>query len=75
MISLVKQKFDKIDDLQKFFCQRCAGGFFLVKIFPSSLVTNCNQNLISSITVHLGWFLYSIKTRKSSSGPKFAHQG
>lgn len=53
MISLVKQKFDKIDDLQKFICQRCAGlFFFLVRTFPSSLVTNCNQNLISSITVH-----------------------
>lgn len=28
MISLVKQKFDKIDDLQKFLCQRCAGLLF-----------------------------------------------
>lgn len=53
MISLVKQKFDKIDDLQKFFCQRCAGVFFsgqnLSFLFSNKLQS---KNLISSITVH-----------------------
>lgn len=44
MISLVKQKFDKIDDLQKFFCQRCTGFFFLPGQNLSFLFSNKLQS-------------------------------